>query len=106
MLELFLNLVLMVSLAGVIIIGTRIVPRVPEPKSSGVARFEKWVESLPLDRVDLLIRSWIHKSLRKIRLLVLRFDNQLNGYLEKTKDNGNGVEKKGVNDLLAKNGKK
>jgi hypothetical protein len=43
--------------------------------------FDKMVERLPLQRIDLMISAFFEKVLRKMKILVAKFDNTINGYL-------------------------
>ena len=100
MLEFILQIILMIGLSGMVFIAAKAIPRVPE-KDDNEARFEDFIKSLPLDRIDDIIRTLLHKGLRRFRLLLLKVDNKIGSYLEKTKDSSD-VSDRSVDKLLSK----
>lgn len=83
MYDLVLHLVLVASLAVMIYLLARALPRVVDESGaiqSGV--FDRMVDKLPLQRIDLIISSLAERLLRKAKILVLKFDNVINSYLE------------------------
>ena len=90
----------MISLSGMVLIVSRAVPRVADNDKNEV-RFEDWLKSLPIERVDNAIRSLLYKGLRRLRLVLLKMDNKIGTYLEKTKDSPD-ISDRSVDKLLSK----
>jgi len=101
MTEFIFQIIFFTSLAGVLVVVSRSIPRIREEEIKGDFSFEKWIESLPLDRIDYVLKNFSHKVLRKLRLILLKVDNAVGKYLEKTKESngGNGIK---VEDLIEK----
>ena len=83
------QLVFVSSLATLIYLLARALPRVSEEvivdnKSETV--FDRIVKNLPLEKLDINLHSFLGKTLRKIRVVVLRLDNGINGYLDQLKE--------------------
>lgn len=94
MLELFLQVILMIGLSAMLLLAARAVPRVPSSRKTLAFSVEKWLESLPLHKLDEFLKNSSLKALRKLRLVILKIDNRIGEYLEKTKE-ANGVNGKG-----------
>ena len=91
----------MSSLGMMIYILARAVPRISdEITDSGTSKFDKFISSLPLEKIDIAFGNFLEKTLRKARLILLKMDNAVGGYLNSIKKfngngfkNGNGEEK-------------
>jgi len=94
MLEFTLYLVVMVALVMMTLITVRAVPRISEEEIVGGQTLEQWLRDLPLQKIDQTIRRYTNKTLRRLRVWILKIDNAVSGYLDKTKEeNGeNGRE--------------
>jgi len=82
MYDFIVHISLVGSLAIMIYLLARALPRVADDSgimSSGM--FDRLVEKLPLQRIDLMISAFFEKVLRKIKILVSKFDNMINSYL-------------------------
>lgn len=105
MVELILQVALMASLTVIVLIAAQAVPRVPEARASHGAAVERWLKSLPLEQVDAFIHTTIYKGLRRLRLLILKVDNRIGKYLEKTKEaNGGKNGKNGMDEFMGGGG--
>jgi len=87
-----LQILMMSSLALMIYLVARAVPRVGDDiAGSSANRFDKLIAVIPLEKIDAACGIFLEKLLRKIRLFLLKVDNVLNGYLNKLrKISGNG----------------
>ncbi len=79
----------MISLGAIIFLVARALPRISETESVGV--FEKkanrW-SSFPFEKIDAVINAFVEKSLRKIKLILMKTDNMASRHLNKFKKNG------------------
>lgn len=89
----------MIGLGIMIYLVGRAVPRVSDDASSrSLIKTIRPFGDLTLEKVDLALNSFLEKTLRKAKLLILRLDNAISGYLDKVKkingaDRKNGEEK-------------
>lgn len=93
MYDFIVNIVLVGSLAIMIYLLARALPRVTDEHGvmpSGV--FDRLVEKLPLQRIDLMISSFFEKLLRKAKVLVLKLDNTINEYLAQVRRHSPAVK--------------
>lgn len=82
MYDFIVHITLVGSMAIMIYLLARALPRVTDDNGvmpSGV--FDRLVEKLPLQRIDLMISAFFEKILRKLKILLSKFDNTINGYL-------------------------
>ena len=84
----------MVSLGVVVFLVARTLPRIKETKTDANVAYPKnnWWDSLPLEKIDAVINSFSEKTLRKIKLILMKTDNMVSKQLNKFKkndDNGN-----------------
>lgn len=86
----------MASLGIMIYLVARGVSRVSDTIDEGIQNnhknvFDKFVDLLPLEKIDLMISEYFEKILRKIKLVLMKWDNIVTNYLDKIKKtNGNG----------------
>jgi len=104
MLELILYLILMTSVAALAVVFSRGIPRIEDEKEeSFVVRLDKWIASLPFSKADVFLKNSSYKVLRKLRVFLMKVDNFIDDFLEKTKDinggNGRGIK---IEDLVEK----
>ena len=85
------------SIGAILYLMARAVPRVsdakPETHAPGV--FDKLLSKLPLGALDERLEVFFEKSLRRVKVLILKLDNLINRYLGRFKKNsgpagGNG----------------
>jgi ABC-type amino acid transport substrate-binding protein len=87
-----LQIAIMLSLGTVIYLMARAVPRMGDEISKPPVKFDRWIDSIKLEKIDIFLNNFIEKFLRKIKLFLMKLDNVTNDYLDKikkTKPNGN-----------------
>lgn len=93
----------MLSLGIMIYLVARKVPQiidiVDENNTGGqklFSKIDKFIASLPLEKIDFVVSQVLEKALRKLKLLLMKLDNQLTHHLKKFKANSsvNGENKK------------
>ena len=92
-----LQTIVMLSLGTIIYLMARAAPRVsdsPEPLPK-LSRnyFDELFKKLPLEKLDALTSAWLEKSLRKLKVLVMKIDNALNKHLSNLRASDNLAEK-------------
>lgn len=103
MYNLILQILFFSSLGLVIYLLARALPRVedmptPEQKANF---FDRMMAKVPMAKIDESIDSFFAKTLRKIKVLILKIDNFINDRLGKlTKKSDNGDKKDGEQKLL------
>ena len=89
--------VLMVSLSAVLYLMVRALPRiVEEPLVEGQGLLDRWTHSQIPEKVDIVLNGFLLKSLRKLKVLVLKIDNTLSKHLEKVKPAGENGKKPAI----------
>ena len=89
MLDFILQTVLFLSLGTVIFLIGRAVPRLGEGEGEP-GKVNRLLSKLPIHKYDAVIAGFLEKSLRKIRVFLLRVDNGVSGFLKKIKT-GKGI---------------
>lgn len=92
MYDFIVQIVLVGSLAVMIYLLARALPRVTDDQGvmpSGF--FDRLVDKLPLERIDVFISAALEKMLRKAKILVLKLDNVINSYLEQIRKHSPAV---------------
>lgn len=82
------NIIMLVSLAVMIYLLARALPRVSDADHNTVTHtsaFDKLMDRLPMERLDTALSSFLEKFLRKLKLIVLKIDNVINNYLAQIK---------------------
>ena len=90
-----LQIIVFVSLGLIIYLMARALPRVSdvEPRR-GPNIFDRLIKKVPTQKIDQGINSFLVKSLRKIKVVLLKIDNFINHRLGKlSKKTGNGGDK-------------
>ena len=93
MYDFIVQIVLVGSLAVMIYLLARALPRVTDDQ--GVMPpgfFDRLVDRLPLERIDTAASSFFEKMLRKAKILVLKLDNVINSYLEQVRRHSPAVK--------------
>ena len=83
--------IFMLSAGTVIYMAVRTLPRIEDELTTekrGV--FERWIASEIPERIDKAMNGFLFKSIKRTRVLLLRFDNTLGERLKKIKPDGNG----------------
>ena len=75
------------SLGVIIYLIARGVPRVSQTGMPLVNQgaFDRFVSKLPLARIDAAMNSFLEKFLRKSKVLVMKIDNLINGWINKVR---------------------
>ncbi len=89
MYDFLLQIIFFTSLAFIIYLLARTLPRVSEEEAaSGSLKenyFDKLIKKLPLDKIDVAFNLFTGKILRRLKIVILKIDNLLNRLLNKTK---------------------
>ncbi len=111
MYDFLLQLFFISSLAVMVYLMARALPRVAngeEPKNF-YYYLEQWLERLPVHKVDERLNNYFFKTLKKVRVVVMRVDNKIVHGLNRIKKNGengnghgNGNGNGSIRDLLNK----
>ena len=75
-----LQFVIMASLAAIIYLVARTIPRIDENVVSGRSKrsfLESFFSKLPLEKIDLMFDNLLEKILRKFKIVVMKIDNTL-----------------------------
>ncbi len=84
MTDFIIQITLFISFGIIVYVAARALPRISE-ESVEVNPTKNLLSSLPAQKIDLAIASFLEKTLRRGRLTLLRFDNTLNSYIGKVK---------------------
>jgi len=89
MVNLFIDLIIVLSLGAVLVILARALPRVEEGETVKIRTSRALVY---LEKADKLMRRGSEKALRRMKLVLMKFDNALSKRLEKSRnrDSRNG----------------
>lgn len=103
MYDFFLQIAFFSSLGVMVFLFARAVPRVSDtgelPHPPGA--FDRLLRSLPLSEIDERLNTFFEKLLRKMKVLVMKVDNQINRGINKVKKpNGKGSGLKEEADLF------
>lgn len=101
MYDFVLQLFLVSSLALIVYLLARALPRVEEEETC--PKFfncmERWFKKLPLAKIDNSLNNYFEKTLRKARVVVMKADNAINKHLNNRKNN-NGADNGSSSDLI------
>jgi hypothetical protein len=86
MVNLILELVLMLALGTVVYLIAVAAPRVQDDQHFGDHPVKSWAKSLPLERIDNFIASTTDKTLRRIKVWILKADNSVSRHINSRKD--------------------
>ena len=83
------NILLFSSLAMMIYLLARALPRITEEEGADmqVGVIDRLIDKLPLERIDIVISTSLEKMLRKFRLFISKLDNVVNAHLTRVKEN-------------------
>jgi len=93
MYDFILQLLIMSSLATIIYLAARAIPRIDESallSSSKNSAFRNWISNIPLEKIDLMFDNLLEKLLRKIKIVVMKTDNVLTRRLSSFKPDVSG----------------
>lgn len=85
----------MISLGVLIYLIARVTPRIGDIeeifKKQPLGDFDKLIAKIPISEIDFILTAWVEKTLRKIKLILMKWDNLLSEHLSRIKKtNGNG----------------
>lgn len=84
-------LVLMASLSAVLYLVVRALPRIADdPDTDRRSFLDRWAHSEIPEKVDLALNSFLIKFLRKVKVVILKLDNELSKHLQRVKPEENG----------------
>lgn len=104
--DFIIEIILFSSLGVIIFLIGRAVPRLGEEEIKSEKKLSRFFKSLPIHEFDAALAGFLEKNLRKIRVLLLRVDNGMSGFLQKIKSKGGAhtVHPKKQSFFSAKNG--
>jgi hypothetical protein len=87
-----LQIFVMVSLGTIIFLVARTLPRITETATENIENKKKadWLKNFPWEKIDAVVNSFLEKTLRKTKLVLMKLDNFVSQQLNKfKKENGN-----------------
>lgn len=93
-----LQVIALLSLAIVVLIAARALPRVREEEATGEGRknfLERVSGRVPLEKLDAYSSSILEKGLRKLKVLVMKTDNYVDDRIGKIKKTKSDQDEKG-----------
>lgn len=84
MTDYIIQIILFISFGIIVYVSASALPRISE-ETEEVNPTKNLLSSIPAQKIDLAIASFLEKTLRRSRLSLLRFDNVLNSYIGKIK---------------------
>ena len=101
-----LQILIMLSLWAIIYLIARAAPRVGDieesfKKETFHQKLDKLIAKVPFEKMDVFFTVNLEKTLRKIKLLLMKWDNLLTNHLRKLKKSGNGGAKEEKQNLFA-----
>lgn len=89
MFDFILQIITFGSLAFIVYLFVRALPRVPDhapaPARGRKNYFDMLMRRLPLTKADAMINTFWGKTLRRLKVLVMKVDNVITGHLRKVK---------------------
>ncbi len=101
----------MLSLGTIIYLIARATPRVGDVeesfrKETFHEKLDKLIARIPFDKMDVFFSVWLEKTMRKTKLLLMKWDNALTEHLKKVRKMGSASaseEKKNIFASLEEN---
>ena len=91
------QIIIMFSLGVMIYLIARAAPRVGDIeeifKKQPLGDFDKLIAKIPISEIDFILSAWVEKSLRKIKLLLMKWDNLASEHLNRIKKNNSNGSK-------------
>jgi hypothetical protein len=81
--EFIFTTILMICLGTVLYLTVQALPRIEEVPSDEQGFLERWAHSEMPEKIDAAFNNFLLKFLRKIKVLILKFDNVLAKHLQK-----------------------
>ena len=90
-----LQIIIMSSLGIIVYLFGRAIPRISNieeniTKNSFQFKLDKFIAKIPFDKIDISFSTSIEKTLRKIKLLLMKWDNIVTNHIEKMRKTANG----------------
>ena len=82
------NIILFASLAMMIYMLARALPRITDElhqTAVHVSFFDRLIDRLPMERIDIVISTFLEKLLRKFKLFVSKLDTVINAHLARVR---------------------
>lgn len=92
MYDLILQLSLVISISTIIYLLARSIPRVKDEDFAVISTpsyFDQLVSKIPISKIDAWFNMFMAKFLRRLRIIVLKFDNLLHRQIVSVHQNGN-----------------
>jgi len=103
MYDFIIHIALVVSLGVIIYLLARALPRVTDEHGTlPPGLFDRLVDRLPLQRIDIAISAFLERLLRKGKVLVSKMDNSINSYIERVRKHSPAVRMAREPDLKEK----
>ena len=83
--EFIFTIALMICVGIVLYLTVQALPRIEEVSSEKKGFLERWAHSEMPEKIDAAFNNFLLKFLRRIKVLVLKFDNTLAKHLQKIK---------------------
>jgi len=100
MVEFIFTTVLMFCLLAVLYLMVRALPRIAEePSAESRGLLDRWAHSEVPEKIDIALNGFLFKFLRKIKVAVLKVDNNLGSHLQKMKAKEEEHERKSAIDF-------
>lgn len=80
---------MLVSLGLIVYLFARAVPRIAQNRPEDIqplSGFDRFVNKLPLEKIDRGLHSFFEKTLRKMRIVLMKIDNYINSHLKSLKE--------------------
>lgn len=80
---------MLVSLGLIVYLFARAVPRIAHNRPEDVqplSGFDRFINRLPLEKIDRGLHSFFEKTLRKSRIVLMKIDNYINSHLKSLKE--------------------
>ncbi len=92
MYEFILQLLVFSSLSFAVYVLARALPRVTseEDRAAASGRLDRIVAKIPFHKIDVQLTSFLEKLLRRVRLLLLKFDNFLSHHVRRLRASKEG----------------
>jgi hypothetical protein len=98
MIEFVFTTILMFCLLAVLYLMVRALPRIEEvpaaEQSQPYGFLDRWAHSEIPEKIDIALNGFLFKFLRKIKVFILKFDNNLGSQLQKMKAKEDEHERK------------
>ncbi len=83
--EFIFTIILMIGVGIMLYLTVQVLPRIEEAPSEKKGFLERWARSEMPEKIDVAFNNFLLKFLRRIKVLVLKFDNALAKHLKKIK---------------------